>query len=91
MTQGRWLYEEDDEPIERDPGEVVPKCTPETLTAFIRKWLKTNGREPDLRDIKQEFGGILGAHRAAWELDKQGKWPVTLEESDGTGTEQSDG
>ncbi len=47
-------------------------CTPEKLEAFIHLVWKLNGRMPTLRELKAEFGGILGPLLDGWELERRG-------------------
>ncbi|OAI41253.1 hypothetical protein AYO40_03470 [Planctomycetaceae bacterium SCGC AG-212-D15] len=46
-------------------------CTPEALDDFIKRCLAVNGRQPTLFEIKDEFGGILGAIVNGWELERR--------------------
>ena len=61
---------------EEDDGEPAVyadnRCTPETLLAF----LLARPTSPTLAELKAEFGGVLRVLAAAWELQRQGKYPI---------------
>lgn len=60
---------------DRDYDYVRPsnRCTPETLLDFLQRTWRSSQRSPTLQEVKHEFGGILSAIFAGWELEKQGK------------------
>lgn len=70
-NMGRWLR--DFQGADEDVARVRRRCTPELLLALIERL----GRMPTLLEIKQEFGGILGAYVSAWTLQAEGRWPAT--------------
>lgn len=60
---------------DEDDGEVGQvRCTPEVLKEFVLRSLKATGKVPTLAECKAEFGGIIGAIVAAWELRRVGEW-----------------
>ncbi len=44
----------------RSAGELVQRCNPERLLAFVQKRVADSGSYPTLLECKKEFGGIIG-------------------------------
>ena len=82
MASYRTLFDRDeerefDEERERRKYDDIGddrRCTPERLQLFIERHIDTVGRFPTLGEIKREYGGILSAYVAAWELMDSGMW-----------------
>lgn len=68
LEDGEYLHD----PEEQKASRRSERCTPEKLLAFLRRHREATGREADLKDVKKEFGGIIGPWIDYWTLQEKG-------------------
>lgn len=64
-------FDDPDEQTRERPRPADNRCTPAKLEAFCRTMLREHGRFPTLLEIKNQFGGLLGAYVDAWNMNPQ--------------------
>lgn len=58
---------------ERERRRFSLRCTPETLLDFLQRTWRVSHRSPTMKEVKDEFGGIIGSMVMYPELVREGK------------------